>query len=494
MNQDKIKFIIEAHPIYLHDRDGTEDIVGFIKNRLRYRFPNSSINLIEIPLQVIKDRGSIIVEISTLSPLLDLDLITCAVKIASEQKCEVTIEGAIPGTVPTRIYYDGASSKKKHCLLWKTQRDYNTQLSLNKLKRIKIFFHFLKTYHNLVFTPISQFLEYLGTRDGVRSVLSYGTRVELIDLTECPICGCKRIYPLHHDIGQPIIGFLTKHSVYYFMCGDCGLVFLNPTIQQDDLKYLYDWYDSEGKAEPTEKLYSIDALERHASIANFQVFIDKYAPKMQFNSKLIDLGGGHGEFAVMVKESYPEWDVTMMDFKASDVKEFLDQREVLCHGGDFINFSLGDEEYDVITMWEVLEHLSIDILKEIWSKVFNALKSGGYFALSTPDFLSSYTHSQDFWAIFAPQHLTVLSEPILKSLWKEAGFELVEVDRTFSMFRQTATYFSYGAKNNASIGARGDAAILDDILHNKSFLLDQKAWMLEKKHGAELILLLRKPN
>lgn len=495
MSKNDLTFWVKRTPIHLHDRDATQDVIKFIRTRLNGRFSDARI-MLQGGKQKEEYGSGVVVEVSTLSPLLDLDLLDKAIEIANADKCQVHIEGAVPGTAPLRVDYYSATgrSKKIHSLLWDTQRCYNAQLNLRKSKRVKMFFYFMEVIETLACLPIHEFLNYLGTPEGVRAVLSYGTTLQLKDLDACPICGGKRLYKLHHDTGQPVIGYLTRDSEYYDLCGDCGLVFLNPTIEQDDLGNLYDWYDSEGKGDATEDLYSQAALLRHASFANFQLFLQNYAYRMPARARLLDLGGGHGEFVVTAKTAFPQWEVSMFDFKADAVSGFLTPRGVIVRSGDFIKTNLGDSEYDVISMWEVVEHLSIKTLLDIWGRVFAALKPGGHFVLSTPDFLSPYTQSQDFWAMFVPQHITVLSMPVLERLWKSAGFQLVEHDRVFSLFREAGSYFSYGALNNASRGARGDAAILDDIINNKAVLGSQKNWMLERKCGAELLLMLKKPE
>lgn len=306
MAKNELIFVMHRAPIRLHDRDATDDVINFISRRLNARFAAAAIIIWSDWQSEAGHNGRVIVEVSTLSPLLDLDLLENAVKIAEVEKCEVEIDGAVPGTTPIRVYHSNKqASEKARFLLWGTQRRYNAQLNLKKLKRIKMFFYFMQKLENLALIPIEEFLDYLGSDDGVRDVLSYGTKLKLKHLDSCPICGCARVYKLHHDAGQPVIGYLTKDSKYYDLCGNCGLVFLNPTIAQADLGNLYEWYDSEGKAEATAELYSRAALMRHASYANFRLFLDKYAPRMPTKARLMDLGGGHGEFAVTAKADFP---------------------------------------------------------------------------------------------------------------------------------------------------------------------------------------------
>ena len=80
------------------------------------------------------------------------------------------------------------------------------------------------------------------------------------------------------------------------------------------------------------------------------------APHLPGRPAVLDLGGGLGTFSQFVKQEHPQWSVTHSDFD-------LRSRPALAASGvetrtlDFLREPIGECAYDLITAFEVVEHL-----------------------------------------------------------------------------------------------------------------------------------------
>jgi len=96
---------------------------------------------------------------------------------------------------------------------------------------------------------------------------------------------------------------------------------------------------------------------------------------------------------------------------------------------DFADVSLARESFDVVTMWDYIEHVPrpADSLR----KAFDALRPGGYLALSTGDVTSVVARiTGRFWHLMIPpRHLYFFTPATIGRLLEGAGFGLVRLVR-----------------------------------------------------------------
>ena len=86
------------------------------------------------------------------------------------------------------------------------------------------------------------------------------------------------------------------------------------------------------------------------------------------NLKILDYGGGGGQFALVVKSLFPLSHVFIVDINDA---RLLDQFRPLNHQIKFENFTTDETKFDVIFMNDVFEHVSdpLGILKTVRSKL-----------------------------------------------------------------------------------------------------------------------------
>ena len=90
-------------------------------------------------------------------------------------------------------------------------------------------------------------------------------------------------------------------------------------------------------------------------------------------------------------------------------------------------FDLPENEYDVITMWHVLEH--VHSLKPYLHQCFKSLKQNGRLIIAVPNYTSfDAKYYKKYWAAYdLPRHLYHFSPKSMTRLLNEIGFELVSL-------------------------------------------------------------------
>ena len=150
------------------------------------------------------------------------------------------------------------------------------------------------------------------------------------------------------------------------------------------------------------------------------------------------------------------------------------------------------QEPNVITLWEVIEHLKIPDLKTLLSELNSSLKDDGLLVLSTPDFHDHHSRSLDFWAMAPGEHLSVFNLDSLSQILEGCGFEIVRVERESVTIKTYNRWYAYGAKTNQTIAGRGGAGIIESILKNNHLREVLKDEFRKKKNGSELIIFAKK--
>ena len=92
------------------------------------------------------------------------------------------------------------------------------------------------------------------------------------------------------------------------------------------------------------------------------------------------------------------------------------------------------ESFDVVTLWDVLEHLH-DPSKAV-AEIFRILKPDGILVFRVPNLDSwDYRLFKRFWSGFeTPRHLTIFNRATLQSLLEKSGFRMVQSGAEFGSF------------------------------------------------------------
>jgi SAM-dependent methyltransferase len=211
----------------------------------------------------------------------------------------------------------------------------------------------------------------------------------------CPACGS----------GQQHITLLRKNQYTLLCCSNCGLRFSDPMKAGSQV-----WYEQS-------PLYTVRRPNKIKYWASAQ------ALKLPAQS-VFDVGCGTGEFLYWAKQSGRR--VGGCDFNRHNIEG---ARSVLGLSGLYV----GDvnqldslEQFDLVTMFEVLEHLGEPV--EVLRSLRGMIRPGGFLAVSVPCY-ERWPRLFDEEADYPPHHLTLWTPAALKACFERAGFEVDQIQR-----------------------------------------------------------------
>ena len=167
---------------------------------------------------------------------------------------------------------------------------------------------------------------------------------------------------------------------------------------------------------------------------------------------LLDVGCATGDF-LSVMRNFPHWDVRGLELDALAAREARRAYGLTVDVGTLDGVPYSDESFDVVTMWDVLEHLPRP--REALKTVYRLLKPGGLVVCGVPNRNSFDAQIfGPYWAgLDFPRHCSVFSKNHVTQVLKQSGFQ----DAEFIFLGGSAHSFLLSARfwlNSLAIPAR----------------------------------------
>jgi 2-polyprenyl-3-methyl-5-hydroxy-6-metoxy-1,4-benzoquinol methylase len=219
-------------------------------------------------------------------------------------------------------------------------------------------------------------------------------------------------------------------------CNGCGVVFLD----LHDAVNVSGLYSSDYYLERQEyylKNSIVDPLHgfENPAIVDFREGL-KLVESFKHAGKILDVGCGMGIFLSMAKER--GWEVSGVDISDYAVSFARERFGLNCFVGKLKEANLPDRNFDVITLWDAVEHFE-DPLEEL-KEIKRILADDGIILFDTPN-LESLMKLIAHWTykatgglfkypvkkLFHQFHLYYFSPRTLRMLLDKAGFEIIEM-------------------------------------------------------------------
>lgn len=235
----------------------------------------------------------------------------------------------------------------------------------------------------------------------------------------CPICN-------HTDTHQVIESkdfSLTQESFAIYQCSSCNFRFTASIPSQEAISkyYKFDEYISHTDVKNgwMNRLYH---LVRTKTLAQKTNWIQSLFTGHK--GHLLDIGAGTGAFVHAMYQK--KWTVTGLEPDATTRAKAFENYNIQLQSTDVI-FNLPENEYEVITMWHVLEH--VHDLKPYIQQCFKSLKHNGRFIIAVPNYTSfDAGFYKKYWAAYdLPRHLYHFSPYAMQVLLNQFGFEIVSI-------------------------------------------------------------------
>jgi len=230
-------------------------------------------------------------------------------------------------------------------------------------------------------------------------------------------------------------GYLRAAVGEVLRCASCKAVFLSPERHETPAESLYSQdYFTEREAYFFHDGV-VDGSERESPhIADFRAGLDLIEPYVGPPGSLLDVGCATGSFLSLAKaRGWQCRGVEVSTFAAARARESTGC-EIFC--GRLSDAPFGDSTFDVITMWDLLEHLPVPL--EGLQNARRLLKPSGTLLVNTPNENSLLRKVARFlyrgsggWItapvnrLYHPYHLYYFAADTLTLLFRQAGFELV---------------------------------------------------------------------
>jgi 2-polyprenyl-3-methyl-5-hydroxy-6-metoxy-1,4-benzoquinol methylase len=493
-----LRAVVTRHP-RLQFKDAAATVEAFVDSRLKsasfaeVRFAadrQAGRNAVEAMARQSADGYIVLADV--MNPMTDRELVGAMVECLQRNESDVCLcDGAIPGTqvelvvdaarvkrIPGELDGSGLRIVRKR---WSSQERHNNQFNLYKYKRLKLFLRLVQRLEGMHAMTIDEFVATLERDDIFAMLAAFGEEARLVWHHACPHCG-GRLVPLPMKMSQPLCGYLPSNRALYHECERCTLGVASPVVHEDDVARVYDEFDKQDFVASLNNPYNGESPR-----CDFSAF-EKDLPQ---RARMIDLGGGIGRFSQFVKARHPAWSVTHADF-AIKRNEHLTAQGIETRALDFLKEPIGKASYDLVTAWEVIEHVPYGRIAGFLDNVHEALTPGGYFVFSTPNFDSPLCKSFDFYAICPPFHYLIFGERWLRHYFSDSTKWRYCEPRACSDFLDDAVmWFDYGATTCPSVQLRGLSSVLENI-----FRLDQskalRRGLLQQGIGTEVIVTLQK--
>lgn len=228
----------------------------------------------------------------------------------------------------------------------------------------------------------------------------------------------------------------------WYRCPKCGLLYLNPRPSLDSIAEFYP--KSYGPYRPAidDERNPIIRWKRRRNLQKFIQAVERH----QNPGTLLDVGCATGNFLFEMKRR--GWQVQGIELQV-DAAHYAQRRfglEVFI--GDLLDIDLPDDQFDVITFWDVLEHTHDPV--SILQTAQRLLRRKGLLVFSIPDTNSKEASSfGSAWIGYdAPRHLYLFPGQSLQLLLESSGFALIDSEHVLG------NYHSWVASWHAQINRR----------------------------------------
>ena len=202
-------------------------------------------------------------------------------------------------------------------------------------------------------------------------------------------------------------------------CNKCSFTFIPPYFRK---QISYENYKDENVANAVRNGNNFVKIERHKLRYNL---IKKY----KSSGSLFDLGAGWGHF--MLTGQMLGYDVYGIEISE---QPYLYSKNDLKLPVDHIDFfdMKEDKKYDIVTMWDVLEH--IDKADDVIAKCARITSKDGYIVIQVPQIDSYFAKKhKDSWKMMGLDHVNYFGKKTITQLLKKHGYEVKTIKSSFEI-------------------------------------------------------------
>ncbi|MCA0452629.1 MAG: class I SAM-dependent methyltransferase [Chloroflexi bacterium] len=225
------------------------------------------------------------------------------------------------------------------------------------------------------------------------------------------------------------------------LCSVCGLGYVKhlPTLEELAAIYAADYWNGR-------KAYTDYLADKVGTQLHFQHRI-KSLREFSSGGRLFEAGCAYGFFLELAQKV---WTVKGVDLSEAAIAYARDTLHLPVEQGDFESNPPEPDTYDVVAMWDTIEHLYDPALAI--AKSAEGLRQGGYLALTTADLETLLPRIQkSAWRMFIPAHLHYFSRRSITYLLEAHGLKVVHFSHVsyYRSLRQMAQIITWNKPDSA---------------------------------------------
>jgi len=242
----------------------------------------------------------------------------------------------------------------------------------------------------------------------------------MLENVPCNLCGADDfivVYPARYGDAQPDEIMETFRSSgdevlvdQLVRCQNCGLQYLTPRLKSDLI--------ISGYSEGTDEAFVSQNTARERTFAKSLDLIEKMRPQ---KGRLLDIGTAGGAFLGVANRR--GWSVSGCEPNRWMAEWGSDHYEIDIRPGTIFDMDLPDDAFDVVTLWDVLEHTPDPqaVLKECR----RVLRPGGLLVVNYPDIHSVVARLMGRkWVFLLSVHLYYFTPDTVRAILAETGFQV----------------------------------------------------------------------
>jgi SAM-dependent methyltransferase len=205
-------------------------------------------------------------------------------------------------------------------------------------------------------------------------------------------------------------------------------------LSEDELRSLYskDYFFGEE--------YSNYVDDKVVLQKNFRLRLRALSPFLDpaRHKTLLEVGSAFGFFLELAGNRF---DAFGIDISEHAVRDARDRLGVSCVSGDLLTHDLGDQRFDVVCMWDTIEHLPHP--QRVLERLAEHTEAGALLAITTGDIGSVVARFKgpSWRLIHPPTHLHYFTRKSLRTALDAAGFEVVH--QSYCGFHRSVDNIAY---------------------------------------------------